>query len=274
MRRIFTTTAFSLCLAGVAAAQQQTPPGKAAAEKGPGAQPAPRVVVQPAQPGQVQNRQPAAQAQTGQDAQWQNKEQTIADCVAIDNQTEITISKFAKDKLQNEKAQEFADMMVKDHEAFLAKLQKFSPNAGKGSLDSSVPENKTTAREGQPAARQTTAFRGDANGLDFMQIHREMAQQCITSAKKGLSDKKEGEVDACYIGWQIATHGMMKDKLTVLERHASGELAQVLAEGRETAEKHMKKAEELMAQLDKHQPATKEERQERREERREEKSDK
>ena len=298
MRRIVIVSALSLAVAGVASAQQAVPPGKAAAEKGPGAQPAPRVVVQPGQvvqSGQVQPGQPVAQGQAGQNAQWQNKDQTIAECVGLDNQTEITIVKAAREKLQSEKAKDFADMLVKDHQAFLAKLQKIAPSAGKENLESAGErDNRTSSREGQPAAgRQTTAFRGDPNaGLDFMQIHREMAQECIAAAEKGMSEKKDSEIDACFVGWQIASHGMMKTKLTVLERHASGELAQVLKEGRETTEKHMKEAEKLMDQLAAHHKPTKEDRQavredakherqdaksdrvDKREERRDEKSDK
>lgn len=284
MRRMFIVSALSLTVAGVASAQQ----------------PAQRGVVQQGQvvqPGQVQPGQPVVQGQAGQNAQWQNKDQTIAQCVGLDNQTEITIVKAARDKLQGEKAKDFADMLVKDHQEFLAKLQKIAPNAGKENLESAGDrDNRTTAREGQPAqpaGRQTTAFRGDPNaGLDFMQIHREIAQECIASAKKGLSEKKDSEVDACFVGWQIASHGMMKDKLIVLERHASGELAQLLKEGRETTEKHMKEAEKLMDQLAEHHKPTKEDRQaarddakherqdaksdrqDKREERRDDKSDK
>lgn len=284
MRRMFIVSALSLAVAGIAAAQQPTPPGKAAAEKGPGAQPAPRTVVQQGQvvqQRQVQPGQPVVQGQAGQNAQWQNKDQTIAQCVGLDNQTEITIVTAARDKLQSEKVKDFADMLVKDHQEFLTKLQKISPNAGKENLESAGErDNRTTAREGQPAqpaqpaGRQTTAFRGDPNaGLDFMQLHREMAQECIAAAEKGMAEKKDSEIDACFVGWQIASHGMMKTKLTVLERHASGELAQVLKEGRETTEKHMKEAEKLMDQLAEHHKPTKEDRQAGREDAKHERQD-
>ena len=203
----------------------------------------------------------------GQNAQGMNKDQTLATCVAIDNQTEIAIVKMAKDKLQDEKVQEFAEMMIKDHQAFLTKLNQFAPsatqdanwlNSSEASDDRTTRTNerddRTVAGNAQPQAsgRQTTAFRGDPNAsVDFLQIHREVARECLQSARKGLEEKKDSEVDACFVGWQIASHGMMKNKLTVLERHASGELAQILAEGRKTTEKHMEHAIDLMKDLEK-----------------------
>lgn len=269
MRIQMLACAFSVGIAGVAMAQQPAPPGKAAAERGPGGQAA-----QPAQ------RAAAAPPQAEQGSGWQEKDRTIAACVALDNQTEIAISKFAEEKLQHEKAKEFAGMMVKDHQAFLTKLQKFAPNAGQEDISADAAGEQAAAPDskvpGKPeAGRSTAGFRGDPNGgLDMMQIHREMAQQCLNSAKKGLSDKKESEVDACFIGWQIATHGMMQDKLTVLERHASGELAKVLAEGRDTAQKHMQAAEKIMEELTAHSGSSKAERQEEKAERQEKRRDK
>lgn len=281
MRRTLIATALCFCVSGAAIAQQQTPPGKAAAEDGasgqqpgrPVGQPG-RTIVQPGQqggqvvqPGANPNRVTGAQGVVGQNAQGMSKEQTLATCVAIDNQTEIAIVKMAKDKLQHEKVQEFADMMIKDHQAFLTKLNKFAPEATGDAnwLNSSEsPDDRTTqakdrddrtvANSAQPQAsgRQTTAFRGDMNAnVDFLQIHREVARECLQSAREGLKEKNESEVDACFVGWQIASHGMMKNKLTVLERHATGELAEVLAEGRKTTEKHMEHALELMKDLDK-----------------------
>lgn len=276
--------AMGLCVTSVAVGQVQPAPRQ------------PGVQVQPGQrvQGQPQNVQRTGEQAAG-NAQWQNKEQTIAQCVAIDNQGEIALAKFAKDKLQSEEAKEFADMMVKDHSAFLAKLDRFAPNASTDNsfLNSTDQDERTTTQRDPNAAprdpnapqrdpnapqgrnvaanpnatgpvQRTTGFRGEG-GLDFIQVHREIAQQCLASSKEMLSEKKEDEVDQCFIGMQIAKHAAMKDKLTVLERHASGELAQTLAQGRETADKHMQHAIEIMEKLDK--PADREDRPTRREQR-------
>ena len=62
--------------------------------------------------------------------------------------------------------------------------------------------------------------------------------------------KKGAELDQCFIGFQIAKHAAMKTKLTVFQRHASSELAQVFGQGIETTEKHMQEAEAIMKKLD------------------------
>ena len=99
--------------------------------------------------------------------------------------------------------------------------------------------------------QQTSATKEASNGqsLDLVQLHRERAQECIQSAMTGMSKKDKSEFDECFIGYQIAMHAGMKNKLTVFERHVSGDLKQVLATGIETTEMHMKKAEQIMKKL-------------------------
>ncbi len=49
---------------------------------------------------------------------------------------------------------------------------------------------------------------------------------------------------------QLAAHAGMQTKLTVFQRHATGELKNVIADGLEKTKKHMKVAQNLMEQLD------------------------
>lgn len=86
-------------------------------------------------------------------------------------------------------------------------------------------------------------------GVDFVQLHREIANECLAKSKKRLSDKDDKEIDACFIGSQIAAHMAMLDKLTVFQRHTSGELQQLLAEASDTTQKHLEKAEKIMKDL-------------------------
>jgi predicted outer membrane protein len=245
--------------------------------------------VQPAkQPGQAQ--QSGRPAEVGQRAPWQNADQTLATCVAIDNQEEVALARFAQDKVQNEDVKKFAKMMVEDHQAFLQKLQRFSPEAtregylseqspstrndsARAPSKSGVEQAKATSAD-QPVIQQTNATQPNqaartGQPVDFIQLHREIAQECLASSKEALGKKKDGEMDQCFMGFQIAKHAAMKTKLTVLQRHASSELAQVLAQGAETTEKHLKEAEAIMKKLDTSDSKTR--REERREERREDK---
>ena len=217
---------------------------------------------------------------------WANNDQILASCVAIANQEEVAIARFAKDRSQNEDVKKFADMLVTDHSAFLQKLQSFAPEAtrdGYLKMDRSVPANqdRTTSgiqipANGQPVVVknlkdsdrdrvqtrdtdrdgtiQQTAAKPNLSGqmatLNALDLHREMAQQCLTDSENMLSKREGDKFDACFVGMQIAKHAEMKTKLTVFQRHASGELADLFASASQTTEKHMKHAEELMNKID------------------------
>lgn len=233
-----------------------------------------------AQQAQTPQPQPRSQVQVqgspaghaGQRMTGHSTEQTLATCLAIGNQEEIAIAKFAADKAESKEVKDFAQMLVKDHQAFLQKLQKFAPEASRegylkeGDHSASKSEQETTSAQpsrvqnaGRKAAggaessdiQQTagTHENSDSQPLDVIQLHRELAQECIQSAKQGLSKKEGKEFDECFVGHQIAAHAGMKNKLVVFERHVSGDLKSLLAEGIETTEKHMKKAESLMKTL-------------------------
>ena len=205
--------------------------------------------------------QPAVQVQVGpgQRAQQPHGDQTLASCVAIDNQEEVAIGKFAKDKAHDQQVKDFAAMIVKDHQAFLQKLQKFAPEAASDGYLTEAPatakrpgkptdENPKTSATGIQQVGGTVATHATGS-LDFVQLHREMAQECLKESKQQLSKKSGHEFDECFIGFQIAKHAAMKNKLTVFQRHTSGELSQLLADGAEATQKHMDKAEEIMKNL-------------------------
>jgi len=85
---------------------------------------------------------------------------------------------------------------------------------------------------------------------DQIQIQREIAQECLRATREDMQNKQGADADKAFIGAQIIKHGAMKAKLTVLQRHASSELAQVFAQGLETTEKHKQQAEQIMKKLD------------------------
>ena len=81
----------------------------------------------------------------------------------------------------------------------------------------------------------------------MVQLQRELAQQCIMDSQKYLSMK---ELDKCFVGKQIAKQASMRTKLIVSHRHTSDQLQQIVLDGIQETEKHMKAAEDLMAKLD------------------------
>ncbi len=188
----------------------------------------------------------------------------LASCVALANQSEIAISEIGRTKSTNDEVKKFAGMLITDHHNFLEKLQKFAPEATKADyLDGASKEVRTTKRDGkiqQTAAAddkadiKTADAKSDHADMHFnhMQLQRELAAQCLSSAKEKLNSKSGDEFDKCFIGHQLGMHEHMKDSLIVLQRHVSPELAAILAEGQKTTEEHLAKAEAIMKDLDHH----------------------
>lgn len=237
--------------------------------------------VQPAQPVQPgQPARPGVQVQVNPNSQTAGAngamrpmadQHTLAACLAIANQEEVSIAEFASEKSKNKDVKEFAKMIIDDHQAFLKKLQQFAPEARETSLNHQASTGQSrvqpaggtaqTQASQQPAQTQQgqriqqVAAQGDqrASGpVDVIQLHREIAQQCLADAKKKMSDESSDKFDACFIGHQIAKHEAMKTTLTVFQRHSSGEFAQLLSDGIKTTDKHLKDAEKIMDDLADH----------------------
>lgn len=237
------------------------------------------------QPNSNRPQQPGVQVNIGRHGEHQISDQALATCLAIENQEEVAISKFAEDKAKSQKVKEFAAMIAKDHRSFLQKLEKYAPEAtgdnyfhesadhqnARGEAGRAKPDVKVEAAGGavkattnnrveQTAGRENRTEARDGKGNDaahgnhtdhtsMLQLHREFAQQCLNDTKQNLGKKEGAEFDECFMGLQIAKHAGMKAKLTVIERHVSGDLKQVVSEGLKTTEKHLQKAEEIMKQL-------------------------
>lgn len=227
---------------------------------------------QPDQPKPAQTQQQGRPTPAGQRSQGQNADQMLASCVAIDCQEEIALAKFVHEKSENKDVKAFAKKMIEDHQACLQKLQKFAPEATREgyfmekshstrdestqtpSTKSGVEQAKGTSKAGERAVQQTnateTAAAHSGQPVDALQLHKEIAQECLMTSKEALGKKDATEMNQCFIGFQIAKHAAMKTKLTVFERHASGELAPIFAQGAEMCGEHMKEAETIMKKLD------------------------
>jgi len=199
-----------------------------------------------------------------------NPDHMMASCVAVSNQEEIALAEFARQKTTNDDVKKLVEMMITDHHTFLLKLKKFAPEAtqpgyidtharGEGKDDAGASATnkpkiqKTGVAEGADDAgkgvQTADANRSAEHHVDFAQMQRELAAECLALSKEKLSQKEGAEFDKCFVGQQIAMHEGMKAKLIVFQRHASGDLAKVFAEGQKTTEHHLAKAEELMKHL-------------------------
>lgn len=183
----------------------------------------------------------------------------LAQHLANGNKAEIELGKLASEKASSPEVKEFAQMMVKDHSAFLAKVEKFTdeksqPVAGADRKTFETPSEEKRpviedAKTDQPQ-EQRVGFRGDKHAT--MEKIGKRAGEIELQMTKDLLSKFQGhEFDMAYVGQQIAGHTHMVATLKAMEENTSGDFQAVVKEGAKTAEMHLNHAKELSAQLQK-----------------------
>lgn len=248
-------------IVGVAAAQETAKPP---AEKAPRAD---RGDTAERDRGSKSERDRDSKSETGDVDQKQNMNQMLASCVAIGNQHEIALTQFAMAHIEHPEIKKFAQMLHDEHTQIATKLEKFASKeanmtfaavdneANRESTRTKQPERKITQagfKGNEPTDRATdkSAHSGSGNQNHMLTLEREITQKCLLMTEKELTEaKSRGEIDQAFLGCQIAGHIGMIAKLSVFEKEADGELAQVLMDGRAASEKHLAEAKRLMATL-------------------------
>jgi len=242
---------------------------------------------QPGQPGGLQGQPVFQQGQGGQQGQQagqqghqgdMNLDRHIAQVLLIDNENEVALAKLAQKEAQSKDVKAFAEHMVKDHDEFIAQLQKFAGRQDNATRDQGRTSTTTTGTTGNQSEQsrtnqgqgaesgRTTSTQGGTTGTTvqtgttdaghmaqgdrFLQIKREIGQRCLASAQRELEQKKGEEFDHVYMGLQVFQHQQMIDELAVFRNHASQNLASVLKQGEETSERHLDEAKKLVKQTE------------------------
>ena len=219
-------------------------------------------------------REPAKRSEARRDAgQMKSQDAHFAACLILGSQNEIASAKLAEERSKSPEVKEFAQMMEKDHQQCITNLEKFAGNLvpnrrmakeplgetrrdsrteGSGNGRATSNDEKRTEQEPQKVATEKALAGATGMPTDMhLQIHQEIADECLASTQRELSSKEGREFDACYIGMQIAAHMHMVDEMKVLERHASPDLQAVLQKGLKVAEGHLAQAKEIMKDIDK-----------------------
>jgi len=243
-----------LALASVALAQQN--PAKPAAPRGglPGGDQQQRDQAQ--NRNQIQNQNPAQNQQQRVTANKvatdgtavTNNDHTIANWLAIGNQAEIVVAQAAADKLENKDVRKFAETLAKDHEQLQQQLQKFGAAPVRltaHNRDREAAQTRTSQQQAQNAGQNPNP----ARPLNFLEINREIAERCVGTAQKELSEKQGIRRDECFVGMQIAGHQKMIDTGRVLRDYASPDLQAVIDKAVEASESHLDQAKHLIHQL-------------------------
>src|SRR5262249_29868381 len=160
----------------------------------------------------------------------QHMDTALASCVAISNQEEIAIAKFADQKAKSKEVKEFAEMIARDHQQFLQKLAKYAPEASRDGflMERTLGNNPQSSTGVQPAGGTPRDLPRNENQrtiqqtagtvqlqdhhLAFINLEREVAQECLTLAKEKMNKEEGDKFDKCFIGQQIGAHAAMKAK--------------------------------------------------------------
>ncbi len=173
-----------------------------------------------------------------------NNEQMLFSCLAIDNQSETIMARWAKTKAQSADVKAYATLLEKEHQACTDKLTKFSPQTLKAAqIQEALPEGNTSPGNGEASEDSSKV------PFDMVALHREIAQQCFVDSKELLNEQDAKNFDAAFVGMQLAKHMAMKTKLTVFERHASENLKPYIAESLATTKRHLDQAKRIMSQI-------------------------
>jgi predicted outer membrane protein len=132
--------------------------------------------------------------------------------------------------------------------------------ANPGTPRTTTSEPQGTARQAQPQTQpggreiprdvSVTAIRPSGEGLDFIAIKRELGQKCLQSARRELEGKSGAEFDKCYVHMAVWGHMRAIDTMEVFQSRVSPPLRQVLAEGIQMSQGHLKTAQDLAKKLD------------------------
>lgn len=163
-----------------------------------------------------------------------SKDQIFAKCLTITNQEQVMLARYGMEKSTTEEVKELAMVLEKAHQGCIEDLKGL---AAKGPTTGA-------SINGNPAVAG-----GAANTIDFLQMHQELSEQCLKDSKEMLGKQTGAEFDKSFVGLQIAKHAMMHSSLTVLQRHATGELQGLIQEELATIDEHAKIATRLMEQL-------------------------
>lgn len=210
--------------------------GSIVAQQTPTTQPqaAPAQIVKSGQPIQTQTPSGSLTQKPAADAS-QSKEQAFAKCLAISNQEQVMLARFAKDKSTSDDVKAFAATLEKAHQGCLDELKAIA--------------SKTVSNRPINTENPSNLANNNSSTIDFLQMHQEMSDQCLKDSKEMLSKKEGVEFDKCFVEMQVAKHAMAHSSLTVLQRHTSGDLQNFVKEGLTKNAEHMKASTSLMEQL-------------------------
>jgi len=220
-----------------------------------------------------QSRQGQAGGQHGQ-----KMDSMLATCMMIEGQKQIAVCQYAMEKAQNQRVKEFAQAEIKEHQMLKSKLEQkgFRPLVAMRGMSGNQQGSGVQQTGGQQPQQggapspndgvQQTSGQGpqgsgvqqaggqqgmQQGGHPMLQLKQEVAEQCVQTARKELSQKEQGQkFDRTFVRMQLSAHQQLHDEVTVFRRHASSELRGVLDEAQPQIERHIAQLKEIMQELE------------------------
>lgn len=208
-------------------------------------------------------------------------DQYVLACAIKENEGEIEVSKIAEQRASSPEVKEFAAKMIKEHTAFLEKLQaaqggdaaqgqnrqqrrseRQQREANDTANDNATNEPQSTDRDattepdgkvraGGRAAAGEMAGRGHSIPVQTLTtISDEIHDRCLAALKQELEQKEGADFDKMFMGVQCGAHMKMANSLEVLQSHVSQNLSQTLKEGSETSKQHLMHAKEIAMKIE------------------------
>jgi hypothetical protein len=222
------------------------------------------LVGQQTQPPRTQDRQSQGNQDRNTSEASQAKDQTLAKILAIANEEQVLLSRFAKDQATHSEVKALAVTLEKEHQSNWEQLKRFSPQIVASANAADRADRTETAFRAEAANNRAEAatqnqtvlarMNDQAAKVDFLELQQEISTQCLKDSKEMLSSKEGAEFDKCFVGMQVAKHASMHSVLTVLQRHSSSPLQALIKSELETNTKHMEAAVNLMEKLAKSNP--------------------
>jgi predicted outer membrane protein len=206
-------------------------------------------------------------------------EQFIAGCLLAKNQAEIKLAQLAEQQSQNPQVKELAQMMVRDHQQIVDKLQQVastqtgssrtSDSAAGGTAastrlgaesrdaaDRSATTGETDPLSDRTAAGTTGGESANAGIQQLTQIEKQIVDRQTEAARQELEQKEGAEFDKCFVGMVIGAHVNQNAALEVLGQQNLGQVSQLAQQAQPKVQQHLEHAKQLMKQLEGQSAAT------------------
>lgn len=168
------------------------------------------------------------------------------------NDAEIELAKLAMQQSDNSDLKEFAEMIIKDHQDFNAKLTKHvgKHHAGKdqakqGEADQSSPNASNGNDSRQTQAGRASDVSTQRVPMQLCKIGEIACENSLKMTKEALGKLEGQDFTMAYLGQQCVAHTTMLAELKAIETAGPEDLREVASKAAGKVQEHLEKAKQL-----------------------------